>query len=119
MRDKWQEIDDYLISKGLRVGKATSGQTTGGGGHAHKSGHFSNHYFGTARDYGVHDSDAYGIARQLEFIAAQAHGPIAELFFAPPGIWYKDGRRVENGALAIGGHQNHCHVALHQGRRLL
>jgi hypothetical protein len=116
-RDKWLEIDDYLIAKGLHVGKATSVQITGGR-HAATHGHLSNHYFGTARDYGIHDSDAYGIARHLEFVAAQAHGPVAELFFAPLGIWYKNGRIVENGALVIGGHQDHCHVALHPGRRL-
>lgn len=118
MRDKWLEIDDYLIAKGLRVGKVTSGQITGGR-HAAKHGHLSNHYFGTARDYGVHDSDASGIARRLEFIAAQPNGPIAELFFAPLDIWYRNGQRVENGRQVIGGHLHHCHVALHPARRLL
>jgi hypothetical protein len=117
MRDKWLEIDDYLIAHGLRVGEATSGQITGGH-HAAHHGHLSNHYFGTARDYGVHDSDAHGIARRLEFIATQQNGPISELYFAPLDIWYKDGRRVEDGARVIGGHLDHCHVALHPSRRL-
>ena len=118
MRDKWLEIDDYLIRKGLRVGKADTLQTTGGV-HAAKHGHLSAHFFGTARDYGVHDSDAYGIARSLEFIASLPSGPIAELYFAPLGIWYKNGQKVENGPRVIGGHQDHCHVALHPSRRLL
>jgi hypothetical protein len=118
MRHKWLEIDEYLIAHGLRVGKARSGQITGGR-HAAGKGKLSNHYFGTARDYGVHDSDAYAIARHLEFIATLKDGSISELYFAPLNIWYKNGRRVENGAHAVGGHWDHCHVALHPGRRLL
>src|ERR1035438_8837349 len=112
MRDQWEQIDRYLNARGIRVGTPTLGQTTHGSTHAHDNGHYSNHFVGTARDYGIHDSDAYSIARKLEFIAAQTNSPIAELFFAPLGIWYKNGRRVENGALVIGGHQDHCHVAL-------
>ena len=84
MRDSWETIDSYLKAKGLRVGTPSPGQTIHGT-HASKHGHFSNHYYGLAHDYGS-ESDAAGIARRLEFIAMQPNGPIAELYYAPLNI---------------------------------
>jgi hypothetical protein len=118
MRDSWEKIDSYLKAKGFSVGTPDPKQTIQGH-HASKHGHLSSHYLGLARDYGIHDSDANGIARHLEFIATLPCGPIAELYFAPLGIWYKNGQKVLDGPLVIGGHQDHCHVALHPGRWLL
>ena len=114
MRDQWEEIDRYLTTRGLRVGTPSLTQTTTG-----KHAASSLHYAGTARDYGMHDSDAVAIARALEFIAAQPNGPIEELFFAPLGIWYKNGQKMKSAPLRVGGHQDHCHVALKPFRRLL
>jgi hypothetical protein len=127
MNDGWKEIDRYLEHRGLRVGQPTLGRTTGGR-HASGPGHYSFHYEGLARDYSVFDSDASMIARKLEFIASDPNGPIAELFYAPLDIWYKDGQHLKSGAmrgrakspftLGVGGHQDHCHVALKRFRRL-
>ena len=108
----WEEIDEFLTKRGVRIGPPTVGQTLGGQ-HEKPS---SYHYRGLARDYGVHDSDASGAARRLEFIATQPNGPIAELFFVPLGIWYKDGRRIPGSR--VGGHRNHCHEALREGGHL-
>jgi|ERR1039458_7942213 hypothetical protein len=110
MSDRWKEIDRYLESRGIRVEPPTLNLTTGGH-HANGPGHQSLHYLGLARDY---DSNAATIARSLEFIASNSHGPIAELFYAPLGIWYKNGQQLDSGALRVGGHQTHCHVALKQ-----
>lgn len=109
--DTWREIDQFLRSRGIRIGPPTTGQTTGG-----KHAPTSYHYEGTARDYGLYDSDAPAVARALQPVAAQPNSPIAELFFAPLNIWYKHGHRVPGSS--IGGHQDHCHVALEIGRHL-
>jgi len=77
MADQWDSIDRYLREKGVRIGTPTRGQTVGG-----RHAMISNHYFGDARDYGVHDSDAAGVARALELIALQPHGPISKLYFS-------------------------------------
>ena len=125
MTDGWKEIDRYLERKGLKVGKPIVGRTTGGA-HSSKK---SLHYEGLARDYAVSDSDASMIARQFELIASDPNGPIAELFFAPLNIWYKNGQRLASGALrgkpaecafvmGVGGHEDHCHVALKPFKRL-
>ena len=122
MKDQWKQIDQYLERIGLRVGEPTLGRTTAGNAHAHSPGYYSLHYTGLARDYYIGDSDASLIARKLEFIASDPNGPIAELFFAPLDIWYKNGAYLKSGAVrgkktnlftvGVGGHQDHCHVAL-------
>jgi hypothetical protein len=133
MRDQWKQIDQYLERSGLRVGQPTLGRTTGGHSHAHGPGHYSLHYAGLARDYYIGDSDAWRIAKKLEFMASDPNGPIAELFFAPLDIWYKNGQHLKSNAMrgktqftetespftvGVGGHQDHCHVALKPFRRL-
>lgn len=107
----WQEIDQYLRAHGVRIGPPTVGQTTGGS-HAPNS----YHYHGTARDYGLYDSDAAAVAKCLHPIARMRGTAIAELFFGPLNIWYVRGSRVS--ASDIGGHMDHCHVALMPGRHL-
>ena len=111
MSGQWREIDDFLRAHHVRIGRPTVEQTTGGG-HSEKS----YHYAGTARDYGLWDSDAEAVARCLHPVAVMRHSPIAELFFGPLNIWYQDGRRVPGSS--IGGHMDHCHVALVPGRHM-
>ncbi len=111
MSDQWREIDMYLKAHGVRIGPPTHGQTTGG-----KHSERSYHYAGTARDYGLWDSDAEAVARCLRPLAAARNSPLAELFFGPLNIWYQNGRRVSAGD--IGGHMDHCHAALVPGRHL-
>lgn len=109
--ETWREIDAYLRNKHIRIGAPTTVQTTGG---KHAAGSF--HYSGTARDYGLYDSDAAAVAKALKPVAAMPNTPIAELFFAPLNIWYKNGRSISGSA--IGGHRDHCHVALKIDRHL-
>lgn len=111
MSGAWKEIDDYLHAHGVRIGPPTNMQTTGG-----KHATNSYHYRGTARDYGLWDSDAPAVARCLHPVARMRNSPIAELFFGPLNIWYVEGTRVS--ASSIGGHMDHCHVALIPGRHL-
>ena len=111
MSEAWTEIDAYLKARGVRIGPPTREQTTGG-----KHVPTSYHYRGTARDYGVHDSDATAVARALKPLACQANSPIAELFFAPLNVWYKHGYSIPG--FHVGGHQDHCHVALEVNRHL-
>jgi hypothetical protein len=111
MGETWKEIDRYLRAKRIRIGPPTPAQTTGG-----KHVPTSYHYHGTARDYGIHDSDAPAVARALRPIASQLNSPIAELFFSPLNIWYKHGH-ITLGS-RIGGHQDHCHVALELNRHM-
>jgi hypothetical protein len=116
MIQNWEEVDRFLVQRGVRIGAADLAQTTGGT-HARSS----NHYVGAARDYGAQESDASAVARQLEFIALQPGGPIAELFCAVGGvsIFIKDGRRLSPVSPSLRAlHRNHCHVALKPGRRL-
>ncbi|MEP7363470.1 MAG: peptidoglycan-binding domain-containing protein [Acidobacteriota bacterium] len=108
---QWREIDEYLKAHKVHIGRPTTEQTTGGG-HAEKS----YHYAGTARDYGLWDSDAEAVARCLHPVAVMRHSPLAELFFAPLDIWYQDGCRVPG--RSIGGHKDHCHAALVPGRHM-
>lgn len=111
MAGTWKEIDDYLRAHGVRIGPPTTGQTTGGG---HSTNSY--HYVGTARDYGLYDSDAAAVARCLHPIARMRRSPLAELFFGPLNIWYVDGNRVPGSS--IGGHMDHCHAALAPGRHM-
>lgn len=111
MSEQWREIDAYLKAHHVRIGPPTQMQTTGGG-HSERS----YHYAGTARDYGLWDSDAEAVARCLHPVAAARNSPLAELFFGPLNIWYQDGRRVRGDS--IGGHMDHCHAALVPGRHL-
>ncbi|WP_321478152.1 peptidoglycan-binding domain-containing protein [uncultured Paludibaculum sp.] len=111
MAGSWKEIDDYLRAHGVRIGPPTTGQTTGGG-HATNS----YHYIGTARDYGLYDSDAAAVACCLHPVARMRGTAIAELFFGPLNIWYVNGSRVPGSS--IGGHMDHCHVALAPGRHM-
>ena len=111
MSETWKEIDVFLKAKGIRIGPPVTVQTTGG---KHAANSF--HYRGTARDYGIHDSDARAVARALQPLASGVNSPIAELFFAPLNIWYKHGFPIAAGR--VGGHKDHCHVALEVGRHL-
>ncbi|MGJ5819191.1 peptidoglycan-binding domain-containing protein [Paludibaculum fermentans] len=111
MSGAWKEIDDYLRAHGVRIGPPTTGQTTGGGHAAN-----SYHYAGTARDYGLYDSDAAAVARCLHPIARMRRSPLAELFFGPLNIWYVNGNRVPGSS--IGGHMDHCHAALVPGHHM-
>lgn len=123
MNERWKEIDQYLEHRGIHVEPPTQALTTGGH-HANSPGHYSYHYLGLARDY---DKNAGTIAKALEFIASNPNGPIAELFYAPLDIWYKEGQHLNSRAmrgrtqftktespftLGVGGHMHHCHVAL-------
>lgn len=120
MLSNWEDIDRFLTDRGVRIGKPTAEQTTGGR-HASGNHHYSNHYIGTARDYGEHDSDAGAVAQTLEFIAVQPHGPIAELFCSvgSADIFIKNGERLSPVPLSLRAqHRNHCHVALKFGSHL-
>jgi hypothetical protein len=121
MTRNWEEIDRFLAARGVRIGAPTLGQTTGGK-HNSSARHFSNHFVGTARDYGQHDSNACAVARKLELIALQPNGPIAELYCSvgpQEGIFIRNGQRLSPVPLTLWtSHRDHCHVALKPGRRL-
>lgn len=103
----WRSIDAFLKSKGIRFGYQGSFQTTGGN---HAAGSY--HYQGLARDYGDADSDCRAIVRALEPFAA--NGTLLELFYAPTGTWWKNGKRISGAA--IGGHRDHVHAAVAPAR---
>jgi hypothetical protein len=107
----WRGIDAYLRARGVRIGPPIAVQTTGG---KHAPGSY--HYSGTALDYALYDSDASAVARTLKPLAHKVNSPIAELFFAPLNIWFKHGWPIPG--WFVGGHQDHCHVALETGRHL-
>ena len=116
MFGKWEEIDRFLTARGVRIGKGSTPQTTGGG-HTPTS----HHYIGAARDYGKHDSDAEAVARRLELIALQPNSPIAELFCAVgnTSIFIKNGQSLSPVTPKLrADHRDHCHVALKFGRTL-
>jgi hypothetical protein len=121
----WDDLDRFLIAKGLRIGPPKHSQTTGGRHTiAVKNGNLriSSHYLGNARDYGGSDSDILGIVKTLEPIALQPNGPIAELFCAVPpwaGIFIKNGKRFSPGSELLDTHRDHCHVALRPVGQLL
>ncbi len=93
----WQEIDEFLKSRGVRIGPPRLGQTTGG---KHAPG--SNHYKGLARDYGDMDSDCRAVVREMWPLRDR----LLELYYAPTGTWYPRN---------VGDHGDHVHVAIKAG----
>ncbi len=90
----WQVIDNYLKSRGIKVGPPRENQTTGG---VHSPGSY--HYKGLARDYGDMDSDCGAI---MDALLPHKH-LFLELFYAPRGVWHPKN---------VGGHQDHVHAAI-------
>jgi hypothetical protein len=112
----WEEIDRFLSAHGVEIGQPMTAQTVGG---KHVS--TSNHYTGTARDYGVSTSDAEMVASKLHYIAVAPDTPIAELFCSVGAtqVFIKNGRRLSPvPPTLLSSHRDHCHVALKPGRRL-
>ncbi len=90
----WQVIDDYLKSKGIKIGPPRLEQTTGG---VHSKNSF--HFKGLARDYGDVDSDCGAV---LDALLPHKH-LLLELFYAPRGVWHPKN---------VGGHVDHVHAAV-------
>ena len=107
----WAEIDRYLTSLGVRIGKPTIGQTTGG---THTT--TSWHYKGQARDYGQSNSDLAAILVALYPYALGVGAPIIELYGRD--VFMKNGRAIAPSRALRDGHQNHVHVAIAPGRTL-
>lgn len=103
MAGRWQDIDAYLESRGIRIGAPTIGQTTGG---VHANG--SRHYLGRARDYGVGDSDGPAVYAALVPFATGPNYQLEELFFGSAGF--------DNGQPWVEpNHEDHVHAALKSG----
>lgn len=90
----WQIIDEYLKSRGIKIGPPRESQTTGGV-HSPRS----NHFRGLARDYGDMDSDCGAV---LDALLPHKH-LLLELYYAPRGMWHPSN---------VGGHTDHVHVAV-------
>ena len=93
----WEVLDNYLKSKGVRIGAPTPGQTKPekNTGHAPNS----NHYKGLARDYGDANSDCVAVIQAL----LPHRNLLLELYYAPLGIWHPGN---------VGGHVDHVHAAI-------
>ncbi len=98
----WQVIDDYLKSKGIKIGPPRPVQTDGGfpgdGKHSPTSFHYKQNG-GLARDYGDMDSDCGAV---LEALLPHRH-LLLELYYAPRNCWHPRN---------VGGHIDHVHVAI-------
>lgn len=103
----WNDIDAYLVARGVRIGPPTIGQTTGG---THTTAR-SFHYSGMARDYG-RDSDRLAIVAALAPLAQGAGAPIRELFYAPTNTFFDEGRPFTPSTKLREGHQTHVHAAI-------
>ena len=70
----WEEIDRFLTARGVRIDKPTLQQTTAGK-HANDPRRLSNHFLGTARDYGTHDNINISVALDVgvHCVAAKWH----------------------------------------------
>ncbi len=101
----WEEIDRYLRSQGVRIGRPTPGQTTGGN-HTRTSWHFR----GQARDYGTVGSDCEAVYQAL--VPHARSGVLVELFWQNRA--WKNGARIG----AVPNHWDHVHAALTPGRSL-
>lgn len=106
----WQSIDAFLERKGIRFGKPTPGQTTGGR-HATNSLHYDNR----ARDYGRSNSDVSAITAALLPFAKGPSPQVIELFDSVAGVFYKNGAAITPSASLRQGHYSHVHAALAAG----
>jgi hypothetical protein len=110
MAERWREMDYWLRAKGIRVGTATLGQTTGGT-HATRS----YHYLGQARDYGLYNCDCNAIAKAFLPLAKGPNHVIAELIWTPtpgPGVYMKNGYAYTPTLQLANGHRDHVHAAI-------
>jgi hypothetical protein len=108
LTDPWQQIDSYLTARGVRIGRPTIGQTTGG---SHTKG--SLHFQRRARDYGDADSDLPAVWAALLPLAQGPGWTLEELFYDPGGGW-DSGRSVG----PIGGHRDHVHAGIGVGKSM-
>lgn len=106
----WETIDKALSYLGIPFGAPTSGQTIGG---SHDPN--SEHYQGRARDYGNATSDPGAIAQALLPYAQGQGAPIDELFYAPLGIFYKNGSPITPSDALRQEHYDHVHVGIGPG----
>lgn len=95
----WQVIDNYLKSKGIKIGAPRPVQTDGGHPGDGKHSPTSFHYKGLARDYGDVDSDCGAV---MDALLPHKH-LFLELFYAPRGVWHPKN---------VGGHKDHVHAAI-------
>lgn len=100
----WADLDALLVTRGVKVGAPTLGQTTGG---THVRGSY--HYTGDGRDYGKTSDRAAVLAALLPLAQGPGH-VLAELFYAD--TYYKDGARITPTASLRDGHQGHVHAGL-------
>jgi hypothetical protein len=110
---RWPELDAYLRARGIRVGTATLGQTTGG---KHAAGSY--HYQGLARDHGLYNCDCQAIADALLPLAKGPNHIIVELIWTPSdraGTYYKNGYSYTPSATLARGHRDHVHDAIRPG----
>jgi hypothetical protein len=101
----WEVLDAVVDAKGIRRGRPTAGQTTGG---KHATG--SLHYIARARDYGLADSDAHAISKLFAPVAARRPDLIPELS-GSDGTGYDEGKPYQ----APGHTNHHTHVAIGPG----
>lgn len=116
----WENIDAYLISLGVRIGAPTPAQTSGG---THAPGSYHHPKMGaTARDYGDGwpQSDCKAVVRALEPFATGPNYKLAELFYTPLDVFYKNGKRASwwTRRAVAASHRDHVHAALRPGYQL-
>ena len=100
----WQELDRLLVRRHVRIGPPCLEQTTGG---EHSA--TGNHPKRRARDYSkAMGSDVETAARAL--LPLWDAGLLLELYYAPMGIWLPSN---------VCGHEDHVHVAIRPGIRLV
>lgn len=107
----WQDLDDWLRSKGINVGAPSTGQTTGG---SHVQGSY--HYQGLGRDYG-NESDERAVALALVPLAQGPNRVLDELYYSPLGIFYDNGVAINpNEHPSIRDtHYDHVHAGVRAG----